>query len=141
MNRSDFSDLEKRLVAFATKLKPILKQQLLEHFGPAGEADVVFTMLLSTIGKFGGTAYLSNGNRDEMIAALQEFLLNAHAERAGGPHEPTVVEALTMLTKAAVRVLEISEAHVSEEEGERRLQELANVLGWKGSPKPPVGRA
>ena len=136
-NRSDFPALEKRLRVFVDVLKPLLK----EHFGLAGEADVVFTFLLSTIGKGGGTAYVSNGNRDDMISALEEVVLNLHAERARGPHEPTVVKNLAMITRAALRVLEVSEEHVSEDEGMKRFQELANLLGYTGSVKPPRGRA
>jgi hypothetical protein len=135
-NRSDFPDLETRLRKFVDLE---LKSLLVEYFGPAAERDVVFTFLLSSIGKRGGTAYVSTGSRDEMISALEELLLNMHAERARGPHEPTVVETLAMLTQAAVRVLEVSEEHVSEEEGMKRFQELANLLGWKGSPKPQPG--
>jgi hypothetical protein len=135
-NRSDFPDLETRLRKFVElELNPLL----VEYFGPAAERDVVFTFLLSSVGK-GGTAYLSTGERDSMISALEETVLNLHAERARGPREPTVVESLAMLTKAAIRVLEVSEEHVSEEEGVKRFQELANVLGWKGSAKPPTGR-
>jgi hypothetical protein len=137
MNRSDFPDLEKRLTDFYQVLKPLLA----EHFGSGAEQRFAFTFTLSNIGSGGGTAYMSTGNREDMISALEETVLNMHAERARGPREPTVVENLVMLTTAAVRVLEISEAHVSEKEGERRLQELANLLGWKGSPKPPAGDA
>ena len=135
MSRSDFPDLEKRLRAFVQVLKPLLA----EHFGSGAEQRFVFTFTLSNIGSEGGTAYMSTGNREDMISALEETVLNMHAERARGPREPTVVETLAILTKAAVRVLEASEEHVSEEEGCRRFTELANVLGWKGSPKPPAG--
>jgi hypothetical protein len=134
-NRSDSPDLEKRLAAFVEVLRPLLH----EHFGHGAEQRFVFSFLLSNVGEKGGTAYLSTGERDSMISALEEVLLNMHAERAGGPREPTVVENLAILTKAALRVLEVSEEHISEEEGCRRFTELANVLGWKGS--PPKGRA
>ena len=134
-NRSDFPDLEQRLRSFIDVLRPLLN----EHFGAGADQRFVFTFLLSSIGKGGGTAYLSTGQRDEMISALEETVLNLHAERPRGPREPTVVESLAMLTRAAVRVLEVSEEHVSEEEGCQRFTELANVLGWKGS--PPKWRA
>jgi hypothetical protein len=137
MSRSDFPDLEKRLRTFCQVLKPLLA----EHFGSGAEQRFVFTFTLSNIGSGGGTAYLSTGNREDMISALEETVLNMHAERARGPREPTVVEVLAMVTEAAVRVLEVSEEQVSEKEGLRRFTELANLLGWKGSPKPPTGRA
>lgn len=128
MARSDDPKLEARLRAFVDRLKPVLLEKLREEFGES--PDVVFTLVLSSVGKVGSTAYLSTGKRDEMIGALSELVMNMWAERQGGPHEPTVIESMSMLVRAAIRVLEVSEEHVSEEEGMKRLSELAALVGY-----------
>jgi hypothetical protein len=127
MPRSDFPDLEARAQRLKDKIRPILQAELAEGYG--------VTILVSNIGPKGGTAYLSNVERDSMISALAELTMNLYAERQGGPHEPTVVESLYALTRAAIRVLEVSEEHVSEEEGVKRFSELAALVGYK-SPAP-----
>ena len=125
MPRSEYPDLEARAVKLRDVLRPILREQLGEGYG--------VTILVSNIGPKGGMAYLSNIERDSMISALSELVMNMWAERQGGPHEPTVVETMAMLTRAAIRVLEISEEHVSEEEGLRRFQDLARLVGYPGT--------
>ena len=132
MPRSDFPDLEARARRLRELVGPILHAEIGAGYG--------VTILVMNVGRGGGTAYLSNVARDSMISSLEELLLNMHAERAGGPREPTVVEVLHRLTAAAIRVLEVSQDHVSEEEGVRRLSELADLLGWKGTPTPPPGK-
>lgn len=115
MGRSDFPGLEARAAKLRDELRPILTREAGEGFG--------VTILVE---------------RDSMISALEELVLNLRAERAMGDRAPTVVEALQALRSAVLHFLESSEEHVSEAEALRRASRLADLVGYKppkkGSP-------
>ena len=122
-NRSDHPELEAAAQRVAGALKPLLAAHL-----PPGTG---LTLFLFSYGAGGGMAYLSTAERDSMIAALEEFLANAKAERAGGPAAPTIVERLRMLERAVVQVLEANGPDVSEATALARLEHLARLVGFK----------
>jgi hypothetical protein len=120
------------LAALAAKL---LREKIVPELRGKGTGAM---LLLSTFGKGGHTAYASTVDRDSAISALEELVLNMHAERARGPHEPTVAESLALLTRAAVGVLEVGSEDVSEEEGMKRFAVLAELVGYRRKKSGPA---
>ena len=48
---------------------------------PGPEKRIGFTLLLFNFGEGGYTTYISNGNRDDVIKSLKEFLIYVETQR------------------------------------------------------------
>lgn len=53
---------------------------------PGPEKLIGFTLLLFNFGEGGYTTYISNGNREDVIKSLKEFLFYVETERDVPPH-------------------------------------------------------
>lgn len=133
MNRSGFPHLEAEARRISDALKPLLNAYR--------EKGLAVTIAVAPFGAGGGIAYLSTGERDSMISALEELVTNLKAERRMGARAPTVVDVLKQLRSSVLHMLHFDPATMSDEEGLARVQALADLVGYTGTPRVPGARA